>query len=314
MHSHRLGTMAFLVSDIIDQNTDTSTRTLPHPFSRNVPFAMAKQPKCEPNVGNKLLDLPTEVRHRIFEYLFCANPGQLWMTSHYKTPSLGIVTTPEPIFQTQVFRLCTKMYRDAIMFAYSANEIMIRDDFSAFWGLGAAALASIRHLTVMQVAWRAETKVEDRVWTIIQQYCINIARLQVALHDETLLPVIPYLKLLPSSQKLYLDLSVWDRHFTFDPIMREHARAKRLIDEGHSTGEYTPQFCPPRQRVMRLPTNARELILSADLTEGSIRALDEYIASQDRPFLLKSPASATSHQFQSVPGRSHRYLYQLDLP
>ena len=306
--------MAFLVSDTIDQNTDASTRTLPHPFSRKLPFAMLKQPEGDPNVGNRLLDLPTEVRHRIFEYLFCANPVQLWMTSHYKAPSLGIATTPDPIFQTQVFRLCTKMYRDAIMFAYSTNEIMIRDDFSAFWNLGAAALASIRHLTVMQVAWRPETKVEDRVWMIIQQHCINIARLHVALPDENLLPVVPYLKLLSSSQKLYLDLSVWDRHFTFDPVLREHARAKRLIEEGHSAGSNTPAFCTPKQRVMRLPTHAREIILSADLTEGSIRGLDEFLASQDRPFLLKSPASATSHQFQSVPGRSHRYLYQLDLP
>ena len=100
---------------------------------------------------------------------------------------------------------------------------MIRDDFSAFWGLGAAALASIRHLTVMQVAWRAETKVEDRVWTIIQQYCINIARLQVALHDETLLPVVPYLKLLPSSQKLYLDLIGVGQAFHVRP---NYARAR----------------------------------------------------------------------------------------
>ena len=276
---------------------------------------MLEQSEGDPNAGNKLLDLPTEVRHRIFGYLFCANPGQLWMSSLYKATSLGRVTTAYPIFQTQVFRLCTKMYRDAIMFAYSANDFLIRDDFSAFWNLGAAALASIRHLTVMQAARDPHTSVEERaVWPIIQQYCTNIAQLHVPLHDETLLPVVPYLKLLPKSQKLYLDLSVWDRHFTYDSVMHEHARAKRLIEEGRSGESNRLEYCSPTERVMRLPKHAREIILSADLTEGSIRALDEYIASQDRPFLLKSSASEKSHQFQSVPGRSQRYLYQLDLP
>ena len=186
---------------------------------------------------NWLLDLPTEIRQSIYRYLFCDNPSSIWIARHYK--SVWLIpqpSEPEPVFQTQVFRLCKALHNDAVGFAYGFNEFEVKDDFSAFCRLGTIALCSIRNLTLFQGAWRAETDMEAQSWGIIQSRCSGLENLELVLHADMLLPAIPYLDTLRSrntggsTARVAVDLHVWDKAFVFEMENRDYMRTWGAVE------------------------------------------------------------------------------------
>jgi hypothetical protein len=281
------------------------------------PAALPSNPHPR-RTDNWLLDLPTEVRHAIYHRLFCETKYPIWIAQHYKLWATLLPSKPNHIFQTQTFRLCKSIHEDAVKYAYGFNCFELRDDFAAFCRLGRCALASIRDLTVIQGAWRAETDIENEAWSIIQQSCDGLANLEVVLHADMLIPAIPCLEELvktaaseASIPKVAVDLHVWDRHFSFDSDTRDYARAQQLLNGTYVGGPNRPKFIPPRDRILRLPTEAHQIVLTADVASGTIRALDEYLASLDRPLLEKSLMDTPVKGHRAVGGRSNRYWYNL---
>lgn len=266
---------------------------------------------------NWLLDLPTEIRQSIYRYLFCDSPSPIWIARHYKLwPALQLGEA-EPIFQTQAFRLCKRLQDDTVRFAYGFNDFQVRDDFRAFCELGKTALSSIRNLTVVQGAWRAETSVETKAWDLIQDQCLSLDSLEVVLHSDMLIPAISVLENLEwrdeegVGPKIAIDLHVWDRHFAFEPENRDYVRTQKLMRGTHVSSPHTPKFIPPRQRIMRLPIQSRQIVLTADVTSGTIRAIDDFLASLESPFLVKSWKGMPETGYRAVGGRSSRYWYDI---
>jgi hypothetical protein len=210
------------------------------------------------------------------------------------------------------------LHDDAVRYAYSFNAFELRDDFTAFCRLGALALSSIRSLTVVQGAWRAETPIEDSAWSLIGSRCLNLQRLEVILLAEMLIPAIPYLAELSEtsgteekSAKIAVDLHVWDRHFVFDADNRDYTRAQQMINGTHVSGPHTPRFIPPRERILRLPVAAHQIILTTDVTSGTLRAVDDYLSLCENPFLIKTTRDLPEKGYRAAGGRSNRYWYDL---
>jgi hypothetical protein len=284
---------------------------------RNNSLVLAFNPPPR-RTDNWLLDLPTEVRHSIYEYLFCDSPSPVWLIHHYPSwPSLE-VESKDWIFQTQVFRLCKRIYEDAVRFAYGFNVFKLQDDFSTFGCLGMTALSSIRHLTIVQGAWRAETPHEDKAWQVVGKHCPSLEWLEVVLHADMLIPAIPYLrsflddaKRQGNSPSIGVDLHVWDRHFSFDVGHRDYGRAQKMIEGTHVDGPHNPKFISPEKRVMRLPSRTQEIVLTADVTAGTIRALDDYLETTSPVSLKKSSRTVPRKGYRAAGGRSSRYWYQV---
>ena len=267
--------------------------------------------------ANWLLDLPTEIRQSVYRYLFCDSPSPVWIARHYKLrPALEVVEA-EPVFQTQAFKLCKSLHDDTVQFAYGFNRFEVRDDFGAFCQLGRMALSSIRNLTVIQGAWRAETSVETRAWDIIQDQCLSLENLEVILHSDMLVPAISFLEGLEWRDEdgvgpsIAIDLHVWDRHFAFDSEQRDFVRAQQLMKGTHIGGPNSPRFIPPKQRIMRLPIQPKQIVLTADVTLGTVRAIDAFLASMESPFLEKSSKCMPQTGYRAVGGRSSRFWYDL---
>ena len=267
--------------------------------------------------ANWLLDLPTEIRQSVYRYLFCDSPSPVWIARHYKLrPALDVVEA-EPVFQTQAFKLCKSLHDDTVQFAYGFNRFEVRDDFGAFCQLGRMALSSIRNLIVIQGAWRAETSVETRAWDIIQDQCLSLENLEVILHSDMLVPAISFLEGLEWRDEdgvgpsIAIDLHVWDRHFAFDSEQRDFVRAQQLMKGTHIGGPNSPRFIPPKQRIMRLPIQPKQIVLTADVTLGTVRAIDAFLASMESPFLEKSSKCMPQTGYRAVGGRSSRFWYDL---
>ena len=287
------------------------------PEVRSASLVLPENPPAR-RTDNWLLDLPTEIRQSIYRYLFCENKVPIiWIARHYKLwPTLQL-SEADPVFQTQTFRLCKTVHDDAVRFAYGFNDFEVRDDFGPFCRLGKTALAAVRNLTVVQGAWRAETSLEARAWELIQDQCLGLENLEVVLHADMLIPAISFLEDLEFQDKdgagprIAVDLHVWDRHFAFDSENRDYVRAKQLMKGTHIGGPHSPKFIPPRDRIMRLPIQAKQIVLTADVTSGTIRAIDEFLASLESPFLIKSTKNMPQKGYRALGGRSSRYWYDL---
>jgi hypothetical protein len=242
------------------------------------------------------------------------------ITRNYRLWQTFTSSEPDPIFETQTFRLCKKIHEDAVRFAYGFNDFELRDDFSEFCRLGATALSSIRNLTVTQGGWCAETSVEDGAWAIIRDQCLGLIHLEVVLHSDMLVPAIPYLREFlfnkdgQSCPKVAVDLHVWDRHFSFDTDNRDYLRAQQMIDGTYVSGPLSPKSIPPRERITRLPRHTAHIVLTADVAAGTVRALDDYLASLSSPFLVKSSKNVPMKGHRAAGGRSNRYWYDLAEP
>jgi len=254
-----------------------------------------------------LMGLPTEVRHAIYEYLFCHKGSPVWLgTKHMGFESF------EPTFHTQLFRVCKDISLDAISFAYSANAFVLRDSFPAFCGLGKAALGAITSLTVVHSSWTVRA-MEDALWNVIKTDCVGLKSLELDLHSDVLLEVIKYLGdffgSLQQDQFLTLDLYVWERYFAFvDNSDHEYTHSLHLLNGIQETSSSTPRFINPQERVTRLPPSARDIVLSADVYSGAIQALDNFLESNKQIPLTKERQCLPKVGRRAC-GRSARYCY-----
>ena len=269
------------------------------------------------NNGNRFLLLPTEVRHKIYGYLFYKYEGPIWLVSHYQLfqPLYSVpASQADPIFETQIFRCCRKLYRDAVTFAYGVSKFELRGDLKAFCGLSQLALASIRTVSIVQGPWQSGTQ-EDKTWALIQQSCSALEHLELVLPQDTFLASVPFFVTFKESQTkrirkpiLALDIYVWDRHFSFDPLHRDLAWSESVI---RSSIENDGANSMARSRVLGLPKHAQRIVFTADVTVGAVQALDHFLASLDTNLLEKSTKELPKHGSRAVGGRSTRYWYDL---
>ena len=105
-----------------------------------------------------------------------------------------------------------------------------------------------------------------------------------------------------------LDLYVWLRHFTFEPAARDFERSMKLLSGTNPISQHTPRFIDPQERIKKLPTSPKDIVLSADVSQGSIEALDTFLCSMDHLQIVKSEQPIPS-QGRRANGRSVRYCY-----
>ncbi len=288
------------------------------PFAKSTTNDMAYASRKDSNGNNRLLSLPTEVRHKIYNYLYCKISGPLWLASHYQLfqPLYSVtfpVPRPDPTFETQLFRCCKDLHEDAVSFAYAANKFELRGgDLTVFCGLSQTALSSIRTLIVLQGPWKSAVQ-EDRTWALIQKCCSGLEHLEVVLQQDNLLASIPFLGSFqddqtPREQKplLALDVYVWDRHFSFDPLSRDLAWSEDVIRRSVKKAGADSMA---RTRILGLPRQARHIVLTADVTAGAVQALDTYFASLHIKRFIKI-SKAPPQYGPRAGGRGTRFWYE----
>lgn len=259
-----------------------------------------------------LLDLPVEIRHCIYSYLFLhCNP--IWIGTRYIGLRFG--DAYDPVFCTPFFRVSKKAHLDGISYAYGANQIVLKDTFEAFTSLSSAALASIENLTLIHSSWTQENAPEDKAWECLKRKCIGLKHMEVDLHSDLLLQSVRFLSdffaSLPSNYgrpSLLLDLYVWARHFDFDGGTKDYSRSLVLLKGGHKKTPSTPNFVSPRTRVLRLPSKAKAIVLTADMNEATVQALDAFLAEHDEIPLVKTSENLPTIGRRSI-GRTERFCY-----
>ena len=233
-----------------------------------------------------LLDLPPEVRHQIYQHLFCHKPSPITLGcqdffAKWAAWSLPPIEEPsEPTFHTAIFRVSKVVSRDALQYAYSANSFRFDKDIETFCKLGAIALASIKYLRIYKNAW-LKSSYATAFWKTLNQSCSSLELLVVEAASHVLLSAIPYLKDFVASiaqdqarPKLILDLNVWDRHFSFDFPDREYQSALEDLHQNVGDADRKAHLMPYTY-VMRMPRHVKEIRFVLDIGPGAWRALSE---------------------------------------
>lgn len=262
-----------------------------------------------------LIALPTEVRHRIYQELFC-NCQQPLLLSRRRNSS-QLFARADPVFHTGLFRVNKQIHQDSVAFAYAFNSFQIRQDFDVLRDLGQIARSAIRELTIYPTMWRQESQDEAEMWQSLAHFT-SLQRLKVWCHPEVLYPAIPYLRELRETLRhrgqaptLALDLCIWEMHLSFDMDRLDYDRSHKLISEGFiGRGEEPITGVTPRQQVMRLPTQAAEIVIFGDISAAAARALDDYLQSLEIRLLVKSVIPMPMGEYN---GRSERLWYRLEL-
>lgn len=259
-----------------------------------------------------LLDLPVEIRHGIYSYLFLhQSPIQIG------TRYIGLKSSEayDPVFYTPFFQVSKKAHLDAISYAYGANQFVLKDTFKAFTSLSSTALAAIENLTVVHSSWIAEHESEDQAWGCLKANCIGLRYLEVELHSDLLLQSMQYLNQffasIPRNEHrpaLVLNLYVWAKHFDFDGGTRDYSRSLQMLRGGHRKSPNAPNFVDPRVRVLRLPSRAKNIVLSADLNAATVQAVDAFLDDNENLSLVKTREPIPKTGRRSV-GRSDRFCY-----
>ncbi|EXJ63021.1 hypothetical protein A1O7_03465 [Cladophialophora yegresii CBS 114405] len=247
-----------------------------------------------------LLGLPPEVRHEIYGQLFCHKPSPItlgvqdFFTRWASFQPSADEPQQEPTFYTAIFRVNKAISRDALQYAYSANSFRFDKDIATFSNLGTIALASIKTLRVYKNTW-LNSSYATTFWQTINHYCSSLELLIVEAASHVLLSAMPYLKdfmaSIPARQakpRLILDLTVLDRHFSFDFPDREYQSARQDL-EGNmadSNGANSPR--PQYTYVMRLPRHVKEIRFVLDMGPGAFRALKGALEEATDLFFVKS--------------------------
>ena len=259
-----------------------------------------------------LLDLPVEIRHCIYSYLFL-HRDPIWMGTRYIGLRFGEAN--DPVFCTTFFRVSKKAHLDAISYAYGSNQIVLKDTFEAFTSLSSTALASIENLTVVHTSWTEENASEGRAWTCLKAKCSGLKILEVELHSDLLLQSVRHLAdffaLIPSNEHrpgMVLDIYVWARHFDFDGGTRDYSRSLQMLRGGHRKTPSTPTLADPRTRVLRLPSKARSIVLCADMNAATLQALDAFLDDHDEIPLVKTTEHLPTTGRRAI-GRTDHFCY-----
>lgn len=270
------------------------------------------------------MTLPTECRHRIYRELLYQTAQPIWLRHYVPISALlgsfdANVHQADPIFQTQVFCISKEIHEDAVMYAYGRNDFQIKEDFAVFCGLSEIALKSIAKLVIVPSMWRCEGPKERDMWLRLQQ-CSNLQRLEIYLHPEVLFPTVRHftdlrdqLRLLQQKPRILLDLCIWERHLSFDPQPLDYQRTRTLLENSQAPSELTFAHTDPRQRIMRLPLQAHNILLTVDVSAAAVTALDDYLGSSDTPLFSKAVADLPDRGTRSIGGRSQRLWYELQV-
>ncbi|OCT54825.1 hypothetical protein CLCR_03069 [Cladophialophora carrionii] len=262
---------------------------------------MASVARCDHAKARRLglLDLPPEVRHEIYRPLFCHKPSPITLGvqdffSRWASFSPAD-ELQEPTFYTALFRVNKAISRDALQYAYSANSFRFDRDIETFCNLGPVALASIKTLRVYKNAW-LNSSYATSFWQTINQCCSSLELLVVEAASHVLLSAIPYLGHLTASiparqakPRLILDLTVLDRHFSFDFPDREYQSARQDLEENmrnKDSADYPPR--PQYTYVMRLPRHVKEIRFVLDMGPGAFRALEGTLKEATDLFFVES--------------------------
>ncbi|KIX10331.1 uncharacterized protein Z518_01413 [Rhinocladiella mackenziei CBS 650.93] len=265
-----------------------------------------------------LLDLPPEVRHKIYRYLFCHKPLPITLGSGDRIPQINEtwldVDETEPTFYTEIFRVNKAISCDALQFAYSANSFRLFTDLHSFCRLGATALASIRTLAIFNNCWKPGGHISV-IWDTFNQRCPSLEYLIVQPSSHILLQAIPHLKdffaSIPQNEprpRLVLDIHVWDRHFSFDIPDREH---KKALEELHGTWGAAGWrgFADPEEIVMRMPRHVKQIDFVLEMGPGAVQALNEFLHESPNVFFVETDEQLSYSGHQREGRRAHHCYY-----
>jgi hypothetical protein len=211
--------------------------------------------------------------------------------------------------------------QDALQFAYASNSFRFDKDIETFCKLGTIALASIRSLRVYKNAW-LNSSYATAFWETLDQSCSSLELLIVEAASHVLLGAIPYLRdymaSIPTSQsrpRLILDVTVMDRHFSFDLPGRDYQSALQELRENMGEleeGERNPSALQYKC-VMRLPTHVKDIRLVVDIGPGAYGALSETLDDFTGLGFVRSEdiASVTDNGIEGR-GKRHCYIWQGD--
>ena len=277
----------------------------------NVALDEFSRPMSSTKIPN-LLDLPVEIRHSIYSYLFL-HRSPIAIGTRYIGLKFG--EAYDPVFYTPFFWVSKKAHLDSISYAYGVNQLVLKDTFKAFTSLSDTALAAIEHLTVVHSSWTAEHESEGEAWSCLKAKCSGLKYLEVELHSDLLLQSVRYIteffaSMPPDERRpsLVLDLYVWARHFDFDGGTRDYIRSLQMLRGGHKKTPTTPNFVDPKARVLRLPRKAKSIVLSADLNAATVQALDAFLAENDEIKLVKT-SEIIPRTGRRSSGRTDRFCY-----
>lgn len=276
-------------------------------------------PKHSPKRQLDLLDLPPEVRHQIYNYLFCHKPSPIALgheVASSKWEAWAVNDEPsDPTFYTGLFRVNKAISHDALQFAYSTNSFRLNADLETFTKLGPTSLASIKALSVFNNVWSSSAYAR-RVWETLGERCSGLELLIVQPASHVLFRAIPYVKefvaSIPPGQErpeLVLDLNVWDRHFSFDLPDREYRRSlEELKGADTSVDDEWNEFMSPHRMIMRMPKHVKQIQFVLDVSLGAVQALDEVLKeSTGLKFVrTKDPPTSGGHH---LGGRRTRHCY-----
>ncbi len=267
-----------------------------------------------------LLDVPPEVRHEIYRQLFCNKPSPITLGFQdylTKWASFSLLDEPqEPIFHAALFRVNKAISRDALEFAYSSNTFRLDKDIETFTKLGTIALASIRTLRVYKNAW-LNGSYATAFWKTLNEACPRLELLVVEAPSHVLLRAIPYLKDFmassppgPTTLRLILNLTILDRHFSFDFPDREYQSALQdLRDDAEHEEERSAR--PQYAYVMRLPRHVKEIRFVLDVGPGAFRALDECLkGTTDLCFIKNNDIAPLAGDGIEGRGKRHCFIWR----
>jgi hypothetical protein len=233
-----------------------------------------------------LLDLPVEVRHQIYRYLFCIKwepvllgrqdpEKKLWLTEADELLEL------EPTFHAALFRVNETISYDALRFAYSSNAFRIGKDVKTFSKLGPIALGSIKSIRLYRNCWAIGSEVQD-LWVNINQRCPNLEMVILEASPYVLLGAVPYVRHFiaatarsSSTPKMVLDMNILARHFSFDdPESEYHLLLNQLRWNGDG---HVSRWDQSLTYVMRLPRHVQEIRFVMDVGAGAFRAFQQIL-------------------------------------
>ena len=272
--------------------------------------------------GNKtsLLELPVEVRYQIYSYLFCHKPSPItlgiqdffskWaLSSPFDEPQ-------EPTFYTALFRVNKAVSRDAVRFAYSSNSFRFDKDIETFCRLGPIALASIKTLRVYKNAWLSSGYATG-LWETLNRSCSGLELLVAEAASHVLQGAIPYLKDYMASipagctkPRLILDLTVLERHFSFDFPDREYQSALQELHDNVEDRKWQ-QFNLQSTYVMRLPRQVKEIQFVVAIGPGAYRALHETLKEHpDLGFVESEDVASVAGDGMEGRGKRQCFIWQ----
>ncbi|KAJ9611986.1 hypothetical protein H2200_003581 [Cladophialophora chaetospira] len=269
-----------------------------------------------------LLDLPPEVRYQIYRQLFCHKPSPItlgFQDYFTKWASFSLSDEPqEPTFYTSLFRVNKAISRDTLEFAYSSNSFRFDKDIETFSKLSPIALASIKILRVYKNAW-LNGSYATLFWKTLNESCPRLELLVVEAPSHVLLRAIPYMKDFmasmprgPSRPRLILDLTVLDRHFSFDFPDREYQSALQDLHEDVADGgerSTRQQY----EYVMRLPRHVREIRFILDVGPGAFRALEETLKASTNLCFVEDDIAPLAGDCIEGRGKRHCFAWREDI-